>query len=274
MRCYKYVATSAALSSILTGEMKFTVPAELNDPSELFPKFSCDEVLSSLHDLRARGHSDDEFQGLKRQHALMRALIPYYWKADLPLTKADADQMIKLPIFDNVMLVEQLFQGMLQSMSASVAVACLSKRWECLPMWAHYANRAQGLVVGYDNLEDVFPGDETGWLNCLKEVTYSRETAGISFYPDSYGAIFFSKLRDWAYEAEVRVATELSRCREGPTGHTRAASVSHVACVILGWRMPEAKRIEVLGMLGDQSCRHIVTRVADVNRGELILRPT
>lgn len=278
MPYYKYVATPAALKSILADEMKFTVPVELNDPSELFPKFSRSEVLSSLNDLRVRGHTDAEFEGLERQHALMRALVPHYWKADLPLSKADADRMIRLPIFDNVALVEQLFHGMLESMSASVAVACLSKRWDCLPMWAHYANRARGMVIGYENLDGVFPGDDTGWLNCLKEVTYSREFAGISFYPDSYGAIFFSKLRDWAYEAEVRIATELSRCtrttHDSATTYTRAVPVACVTAVILGWRMPEDERKEVLAALSNPNFRFIKVRIANVIKGELTLRAT
>jgi hypothetical protein len=30
--------------------------------------------------------------------------------------------------------------------------------------------------VAYDDLDAMFSGDETGWLNCVKEVTYTRET--------------------------------------------------------------------------------------------------
>jgi len=250
MRYYKYVSDPASLANILSGQMKFTVPRELNDPSELFPKFSREEVLESLQDLRRRGHTESELLGLNRQHALMRALIPSYWKADLPLTTADADMMIKLSIFDNVALIEQLFLGMVDAMSSAVGVACLTKRWDSLPMWAHYAGGASGAVVAYDNLDAVFPGDETGWLNCPKEVTYTRELAGITFYPDSYGAIFFSKLRDWAYEAEVRIATELSRCTKtlcaGSLVHTHTVAVSHVSSVIFGWRTPQASIDEIV----------------------------
>ncbi len=277
MRCYKYVSDATSLASIIAGEMKFTVPADLNDPSELFPKFTRQEVLHSLRELRARGHTDEELAGLKRQHALMGALIPLYWKTELPLTRADADRMINLPIFDNIALIEQLFVGMLNAMSGAVAVACLSKRWDSLPMWAHYAHRARGAVVVYDDLDTVFQGDKTGWLNCLKEVTYTRETTGISFYPDSYGAIFFSKLRDWAYEAEIRIATELSSCarvrRENSVLHTRTVPVSHVSSVIFGWRMPNASVQNILQLLNNENCHHIQTEIVHVHRGQLSLEP-
>ena len=277
MRYYKYVSDPNALASILAGEMRFTAPSELNDPSELFPRFSREEILQSLEDLRTRGHTNDELAGLQRQHALMSTLIPLYWKSELPLTSTDADLMIQLPFFDNIELVELLFLGMLQSMSNAVAIACLSKRWDCLPMWAHYANRARGVVVAYENLETPFPGDKTGWLNCPKEVTYTRETAGISFYPDSYGAIFFSKLRDWAYEYEIRIATELSNCttvqRDGTNFHSRSIPARHVTSVIFGWRMPGAEVAKVLKLLSNDSYNHIQTEVAQVHRGSLSLQP-
>jgi hypothetical protein len=274
MLCYRYVDDPMALASILAGDMKFTIPAELNDPSELFPKLSKEEVLESLRDLRDRGNTEAEFIGLKRQHALMRALIPSYWQADLPLTRADADTMVRLPIYDHFQLIEQLFLGMLNAMSDAIAVACLSKRWDSLPMWAHYARRARGAVVAYDNLEAVFPGDETGWLNCPKEVTYARDTTGISFYPDSYGAIFFSKLRDWAYESEVRIATELARCtkvqREGSVVLVRRIPVQHVSSIILGWRTPVAFKDEIIRLLDKDSCRHIQAEAVHVHRGQLV----
>lgn len=54
MRCYKYISDVSSLRSIVAGEMRFTAPAELNDPSELFPKFSREEVLESLRDLRSQ----------------------------------------------------------------------------------------------------------------------------------------------------------------------------------------------------------------------------
>lgn len=277
MRCYKYISDPASLASILSGEMKFTVPSELNDPSELFPKFSRDQVAKSLRELRERGHTENDLAGLKRQHALMQALIPLYWKSELPVTVADADLMIQLPFFDDFEVVETLFLGMLEAMSSAVAVSCLSTRWDSLPMWAHYAHRARGAVVAYDGLDVLFPGDETGWLNCLKEVKYSREAAGITFYPDSYGAIFFSKLRDWAYESEVRIATELSRCTtvtcNGSKHRVRHVPVGHVVSVIMGWRISQADKEAVHRLLDVELCHNVEAQVARIHRGELALVP-
>jgi hypothetical protein len=146
-----------------------------------------------------------------------------------------------------------------------------AKRWDSLPMWVHYAHRAQGFVIEYNNLEGIFQGDETGWLNQINDVSYSRETKGVSFYPNSYGAIFFSKLNDWAYEAESRIVSELERCtkvnRDGNNTYFRRVPVEHISRLIIGWRMPDSAIQPLLDLLRADPYRHIEIKAVNVYRG-------
>lgn len=238
---YKFCASADYAPEILSGRLKFTPPSELNDPSELMPRFDFVEVRESLADLRSRGHSERELVGLHQQSALMDLLCPELRVLAAPKTRAEADNYISLSIFDDMELVYATFSEMTQRISSRVGVCCLTRKISSLPMWSHYANRAKGYAVEYSDLDSVFPGDETGLLNCVREVIYSREISGVSFYPDSYDRIFFTKFRDWSYENEFRIVCRLQDCEKveinGETRYLRSAPPETIASVTLGWMM-------------------------------------
>lgn len=140
-------------------------------------------------------------------------------------------------------MLERLLKQTAKEMSAKVGLFCLTKRNEALPMWAHYAANATGLVVEFLDLRDSFKGDETGVLAQPLPVRYNRERLGVTFDPRSHGSIFFSKFADWRYEKEMRIVLPLSECRPVVAGNQRLYLVDipprHVTRIILGWRMPE-----------------------------------
>ena len=68
-KMYKFIRDPAIAPKILTGEVKFTPIAELNDPSELNPSLNADAIKASLQKLRERGYSEEEFKDLQRQAA-------------------------------------------------------------------------------------------------------------------------------------------------------------------------------------------------------------
>lgn len=73
---YKFVCDIAAVRNIIKGNIKFTPPEELNDPAELLPIMSWQEVSGSLKILREKGFSEVQFQWLKNQYAILRLLSP------------------------------------------------------------------------------------------------------------------------------------------------------------------------------------------------------
>ena len=211
---YKFCASISHLPEILSGSLKFTPPSELNDPSEMMPRFDYDEVRASLIDLRNRGHTALELEELHKQAALMECLCPELQALPAPNSQKEADAFVALSIFDDMNLVYSMFSEMTKRISERVGMCCLTKKRSSLPMWAHYADRAKGYIVQYNGLQDIFRSDSTGILNCVTKVTYSKEVSGISFYPNSYDRIFFTKFSDWEYEQEFRLVCRLCDCEQ------------------------------------------------------------
>jgi hypothetical protein len=125
---------------------------------------------------------------------------------------------------------------------------CLTERYDSLPMWAHYADRAKGAIVIFEGLDDIFAGDSTGALNVLRRVQYYNDRPGINFDPDSHENLFFSKVSDWEYEREVRIVTPLDECSNLGGLFVREIDEKYVVGVICGWRMSEGDRAALRGL--------------------------
>jgi len=122
-------------------------------------------------------------------------------------------------------------------------------------MWAHYAANATGIVVEFDNLHQVFPGDNTGVLRQVRPVSYWKELPGMTFEPQSHENLFFSKYLDWSYEKEFRVVMPLSDCR---TSDSAISSMyfydipkNCVKRIITGWCMTAINVEAVKQQVGD-----------------------
>ncbi|MDP1655790.1 MAG: DUF2971 domain-containing protein [Hylemonella sp.] len=246
---YKFIASPDALRFILNGVVKFTPISELNDPSELVPAMDAEAVRDSLARLRSAGYSDEDMSHLRQQGNLLQTLAPKYQVVRVPATKAEASRLIHSSFYDSISTLEQLLADTAHEMSSKVGLFCLSRRFDSLPMWAHYAANASGLAVEFRNLDQVFLGDQTGVLRQLTPVTYQRETSGVTFDPQSHRSLFFTKFQDWSYEQEVRVVLPLSDCQAhavpGRQLFTWQVPKNCVASLVLGWNMKLADRLAV-----------------------------
>jgi hypothetical protein len=235
---YKYVRGLSPILNVLGGMLKFALISELNDPSEMFPIVDKVQTLSSLEILRRNGYSEMQMGSLRRQGALLSRLAPDHMRVKPPATSAQATALVRSLFFDNIDLLEKLLQDTAEQISNSVGVLCLTERYDSLPMWAHYADQAKGAIIILEDLEQAFSGDSTGVLNIPRAVRYDDERPGINFEPDSHENLFFSKVRDWSYEREVRIITPLDECDRTPDGiFVKRLPEKHIAGAILGWRM-------------------------------------
>jgi hypothetical protein len=238
---YKYIAEPDIVRFLLKGIVKLTPISELNDPSELIPNVIVDEVKASLARLRRNGYSEEDMLHLRRQGCLLQRLAPQFQAIDVPSTKDQATAIIRSHFYDSIDRLKQLLNETAREMSSNVGIFCLSHRYDSLPMWAHYANNAAGLVFEFVDLDKVFPGDDTGVLRQPIVVRYERERLGVSFDPQSHDSLFFSKFQDWSYEQEVRVVLPLTDCRREFVGgkllYFYDLPAQCVARVILGWNM-------------------------------------
>ena len=273
---YKYIASPDAVRFLLDGAVKFTPIPELNDPSELVPSLDREAVVETLNRLRKEGYSDTDMTHLRQQENLLQSLAPGFQAISMPATKLQASGHIRSPSFDSIQTLEHLLTETAKEMSSKVGLFCLSKRYDSLPMWAHYAANAAGLTIEFRDLERVFPGDSTGVLRQPTPIKYQRESYGVTFDPESHRSLFFAKFLDWSYEQEVRVVLPLSECQRlnvaGKTLYTYRIPKPSIARLILGWNMsPEdASTVETLV---NQINPSVAMSRARFSRGKVSLEP-
>ncbi len=242
---YKFIADPDALTFFLRGIVRFTPIHELNDPSELVPTLNSTEVRASLRQLRATGYHEEDLVQLRQQGELLSRLAPRFQAVRVPRTPEAATELIRSPFYDGTANLERLLADTAREMSSKVGLLCLTRRYDSLPMWAHYAANAGGVVVGFRDLESVFRGDSTGVLRQPTLVEYEQEQLGVTFDPRSHRSLFFSKFADWRYEQEVRVVLPLDECREGSvkgrTLYFYDIPPATVTQIVLGWNMQPAQ---------------------------------
>ncbi|MGK9370154.1 DUF2971 domain-containing protein, partial [Melioribacter sp. Ez-97] len=146
--------------------------------------------------------------------------------------------------YDNIDYLKEMFNKTVDLMSSRCGIFCLSSRYDSLPMWAHYSNNASGYVIEFEDLQKAYPGDETGVLNEIKSIEYRSRRSGISFDKGSYNSLFFEKNKDWEYESEKRVVTDLKSCIKQKAGseviYVQEIDKQYVSKVIFGWRLSES----------------------------------
>jgi hypothetical protein len=195
-------------------------------------------VRASLELLRNNGMTQDQFDWLQRQGAVLDLLAPEEKVLNAPRSLSEANHMLSISAFDSLDYMEKKLFATVKHIRARVGILSLSQRYDSLPMWAHYADLARGFVVVFENLEHSFKGDETGSLNIPKPVVYAEQFIGMTFDPSTQDRLFFSKLSDWSYEREWRVVTALKTCRRSSDGklYLRDVDRLHLTGVICGWR--------------------------------------
>lgn len=273
---YKFVAGPDAVRFLLNGAVKFTPIRELNDPSELVPSVDREAVVDSLERLRKRGYSDTDMEHLRQQGNLLQALAPGFQAVSVPRTKAEASRLIRSSFYDSISTLERLLSQTANEMSSKVGVFCLTKRFDSLPMWAHYAANAAGVAAEFRGLEEIFVGDDTGVLRQLTPVAYQRHSFGVTFDPESHRSLFFTKFADWNYEQEVRVVLPLSACETlnlaGKAIYTYRIPRRSIAQLILGWNMKQEDALTIDALVRKFNPDVVLSR-ARFTKGKIALDP-
>lgn len=245
MNLYKYVTSEIAMKNIINGRIKFATLESLNDPTELLPKLYEKELLESLLDKRKHGYNNDDLIDLKRQELLFEKLSPETKVINAPKTIEVANSIVNLSVYDNLSYLKTMFNQTVELMGSRCGIFCVSSRNNSLPMWAHYANNAAGYVIEFKNLQSEFSGDGTGILNQIKKVNYKQKRSGINFKKGSYNSIFFEKDKDWEYESEQRIVTDLDSCLKLETAngaiYLKEINRDCISKVIFGWKVPQYK---------------------------------
>jgi hypothetical protein len=116
--------------------------------------------------------------------------------------------------------VREAFLSMREQLGSEHGLICFSASWQDPVIWAHYADRHQGLCLGFDVPKITGDGDQ----DVAKKVTYisrpwrfppnflalpfTRKFAFVNRIP-------FTKYKHWAYEREIRIWGQLSNEEDG-----------------------------------------------------------
>ena len=185
---YKYVDFKGLELILKNNTLKFTNPADFNDPFE-FHNSLVDRKLSAKHKLQIVRKYEKNLtaEKLRRYKEIIRK----------ESGETDSDDHI-------FRLFEQKKQN--------TKVTCFSEIDNNLLMWAHYADQHKGACIGF-NIESLYSDFKHD--SYLGQVKYYRKliTKNLSKYLDD--AIFHwicSKGNDWKYEKEVRIILSSNNC--------------------------------------------------------------
>lgn len=268
---YKFIGSKAALKPILNGKLKFSTIKELNDPTELIPFFDREIVMKSLYEKRKKGYKESDLKLLKYQEEVLAALSPTTMALKSPKTVEAANATLHLPIYDNLEFLEKQLKKTTKSVIDCTGVLCLTTRINSLPMWAHYANNANGYAVEYSKLEEVFNNEKESVFGNLVKVEYQENRATMTFEPDTFRGMFFSKFDDWSYENEIRVVLPLRQCELQDNLHLKTISKNHIKSIILGWRMSEEDQNEIISTVKDINS-NVKIKYAKIENGKISIK--
>ncbi len=204
-----------------------------------------------MAEIRKTGYSAEEFEWLNRQSALLEIISPHSQVIATPKSAELAHRQVLSPFYDDMDTMARLLRNTVRDNREKAGILSLASDWDCIPMWAHYADNARGFVLIFDDLERIFKGDQTGVLDEVKKVKYSKEFEGMTFKPSTLENLFFWKLFDWSYEKEVRVVSEIQKCYHNKTARgtpmwLRQIDQSCISGVILGWNVDERIKEKII----------------------------
>lgn len=247
MHLHKYV-TIDTLKKIVGGSIRFTQPGAFNDPFELVPELHAPETDQKNINIRF------DLQAPRRKPAIGE--LPDDFKSEF------------CSDFNSRKIVQDL--------NNFVGILCLSKTYNSLLMWSHYADEYKGAIVTFNTEHDFFNG--------LIEVDYrdTRPKKDISAYVGSAEPVPISELcvkpKDWQYESEVRVVRSLNDCIRVAEGekypiYVMDIPIECIKTITLGERTPITQQREIYELIKDTNISLFLAAVANWHyqfRDELI----
>ncbi len=152
---------------------------------------------------------------------------------------------------------------------------CFSRSPAIIPMWAHYAQNSEGVVVelAEDELAAAFPDSSFGDVNYqdtphegLSDMLHRAHQIGKPRYvyllnKGVFSAAYFTKTTSWSYELERRMIVRQTEVRQ--TGDLLLADVpkSCVSALVVGPRATKATKTLVRAQSVQLDCRYLEMRI-------------
>lgn len=149
---------------------------QLNDPTECLPIFA-DQSLEELTEYLCGQYLADHPGASDRDLAPIRHNTARFGKD---------------------VLLQEMRRSFERQLDRRYGILSLSKRWDNLPLWAHYAGNHRGYCLEFRNELNFATGYEVAYAH--------KRPLRLSSALEDYQADFlFTKHPSWAYEEEVRI---------------------------------------------------------------------
>ncbi|HEX7678652.1 MAG TPA: DUF2971 domain-containing protein [Thermoanaerobaculia bacterium] len=278
---YKY-ATASRSDILKTLRVRFTQPADLNDPFEILPRFddtsgesdtSLDdaerEIAAFIQSTVAIETIEDAIAGIASQSAqfgespedretLLRALV-----AILP-----SRQRLGFGL------------SLQRRFGETLGILSMSSVPDSLLMWAHYGDSHRGFAIEFDADHPFFHrGLTDGYVAVAKPVTYDS-TRPAFVMPGRSGPdwvkvyltrLLLTKSPDWSYEQEWRMLLPLNEQAEWPhvvsgRNHLFTIPAEAIQAVIIGNRCDVLSRRDIVASVKENAeLRHVQLRYAHIH---------
>ena len=204
---FKFV-NEERIDILQNGCIRFTPPADFNDPFEFKPNISKFHRRSLQFEFDRNALSEDDliekYPKIQKFNENDESLIQEYSN-----TRNDAYTEYKRKL-DQILVdygVLSVFSNKSESLNPSMYVHDESEPRQNILMWSHYANNHKGMVIEFNQS---FFSDE------IEEVTYVTKRPTVTYEEidnlcsDNLSKIFNSKKNVWNNESEFRVVKKLT----------------------------------------------------------------
>ncbi len=191
---YKYCDQLGIVKILESLELKLPYVSQVNDPLECLPVLYCPDDKSAM--------KEQWLRSFNRNHISP----PVHWEQKLDEAFKKGDYQKRL---------EKETRKDLKDFNRKSCLLSVSKTAQNTVMWAHYADKHEGTVIGIDfNNVYLYP-DTNGPSNLVMEpVSYSKDRPKINIYSEvrfeELRKAFLTKSIDWKYEKEFRTILSVS----------------------------------------------------------------
>ena len=215
MKIYKYLHEDRIEDILENNIFRFTQPEEFNDPFELRPVLRFPDNDDSLYSTL-----DDNFESILmeeyKKNSDINTKITFESFLAFRRTKKKEIKELAKSLLTSKEFTKRLNETHYKTANKSIGILCLTKNYNNLLMWAHYANSHKGFVVGLDSDNSFFKQDkdDKNLMGKLKKVIYNNERPSESFENMNVENAYLTKSKEWSYEEEYRMFTPFKRASQ------------------------------------------------------------
>jgi hypothetical protein len=266
---YKYTDQNGVEKILTTGKLRFTRPSEMNDPFDVRIDEWMAMDLRQFYELAAPRIAQRLFS---RPDVWVKLTTMSLQQAEAMINdfqnQADTDRAQTLVELVGATLADfdsyaprfqqntELARAIFAATFDTYGLFCATRTYRNLLMWAHYADRHAGVVLGLraDLTKD-------SMLRLTKPVRYSDQRPHAIDTVDEFIAsldlpsneaarkigdkLFHTKSAEWAYEEEVRLLMPAGVENGAAAGYFPFGS-NELVELYLGFRMPDDKKAQII----------------------------